>query len=178
MWRSLTLDQTWQATRFTYKYCIAYAWMLFCRLSSNCPLIAYFLKKNYSLRQNILKNMRVWEKSLTSVPIGVYLDLIQVWTWLGTGSTKNFEDLLKKVWPDAASDSGVQRPVSSQEVNLLRRSDRTLAFSVRSEGFQRLVVWRRRRLYWPDSGCVRSVSTGRIRSWFQRNWTSLESTER
>ena len=33
-----------------------------------------------------------------------------------------------------APDSEVQRPVSSQEVNLLRRSDRTLAFSVRSEG--------------------------------------------
>ena len=31
---------------------------------------------------------------------------------------------------------------------------------------------------WPDSGCVRLVSTGRIWSWFQRNWTSLESTRR
>ena len=119
MWRSLTLDQTWQATRFTFKYCIAYAWMLFCRLSSNRPLFAYFLKKNYSLRQNILKNLRVWERSLTSVPIGVYLDLIGVGTWLGTGSMKEFEDLLKKEWPDAAPDSDVQRPVNSQEVNLL-----------------------------------------------------------
>ena len=46
----------------------------------NCPLIAYFLKKNYSLRQNMLKNLRVCERSLTSVLIGVYLDLIEVRT--------------------------------------------------------------------------------------------------
>ena len=64
--------------------------------------------------------MRVWERSLTSVPIGVYLDLIWVGTWLGIGSTKDFEDLLKKEWPDAAPDSEVQRPVSSQEVNYCR----------------------------------------------------------
>ena len=51
-----------------------------CRLSSNCPLIAYFLKKNYNLRQNIFKNLRVGEMSLTSVLIGVYLDLIGVGT--------------------------------------------------------------------------------------------------
>ena len=118
MWRSLTLDQTWQATSFTYKYCICMNVVLsFCSI---CPLIAYFLKKNYSLRQNILKNIRVWERSLTSVPIGVYLDLIWVETWLRTGSTKDIEDLLKKEWPDAAPDSDVQRPVSSQEVNSYR----------------------------------------------------------
>ena len=35
---------------------------------------------------------------------------------------------------DAAPDSEVQRQVSSQEVNLLRWSDRTLLFSVRSDG--------------------------------------------
>ena len=91
--------------------------MLFCHLSSNHPHFAYFLKKNYSLRQNILKNLRVWERSLTSVQIGVYLDLIWVGTWLGTGSMNNFEELLEKEWPDAASDSDVQRPVSSHEVN-------------------------------------------------------------
>ena len=98
----------------------------------NHPFIAYFLKKNYSLRQNILKNLRVWERSLTSVPIGVYLDLIKVGTWLGTGSMKNFEDLLEKSdrtlhrtlkssvqivhrrWTDATMewlDSAVQRPI-------------------------------------------------------------------
>ena len=41
---------------------------------------AYFLKKKYYLRQNILKNLRVLERSLTSVPIGVYLSLIEVGT--------------------------------------------------------------------------------------------------
>ena len=34
--------------------------------------------------------------SLTLVPIGVYLDLIEVGTRLGIGSMKDFEDLLKK----------------------------------------------------------------------------------
>ena len=134
MWRSLTLDQTWQATRFTYKYCICMNVVLSFILI--CPLICLF-SKNYSLRQNILKNLRVWERSLTSVLIGVYLDLIRVGTWLGTGSTQDFEDLLEKEWPDAAPDSDVQRLVSSQEVNLLRRSDRMLkqcSPSVRSDG--------------------------------------------
>ena len=62
----------------------------------NYPCIAYFLKNKYSLRQNTLKNLRVWERSLTSVLIGVYLGLIKVETWLGIGSAKDFEDLLKK----------------------------------------------------------------------------------
>ena len=34
--------------------------------------------------------------SLTSVPIGVYLDLIDIGTRLGTGSSKDFKELLKK----------------------------------------------------------------------------------
>ena len=131
--KKLNLDQTWQATRFTFKYCICMnvVWSFIL----NRPLLHIFFKKrNYSLGQNILKNMRVWERSLISVPIGVYLDLIRVGTWLGTGNTKDIEDLLEKEWPDAAPDSKVQRPVSSLEVNLLRWSDRTLLFSVRSDG--------------------------------------------
>ena len=137
---------------------------------SICPLVAYFLKKNYSLRQNILKNMRVWERSLTLVPIGVYLDLIQVRTWLGTGSAKELWRFAGKGAPDAAPDAAVQRPVSSQEVNCCWRSDRTLRFSVRScdEDEEELTT----------PTCVRSWITGRVRSWFQRNWTSLESTGR
>ena len=93
---------------------------------SICPLIAYFLKKNYSPRQNILKNLRVWERSLISVPIGVYLDLIQVGTWLGTGSAKDSWRFTGKGAPDAA----VQCPVSSQEVNCCWRSDRTLSLCI------------------------------------------------
>ena len=51
------LGSNLKATRFTYKYCICMNVVLsFCSI---CPLVAYFLKKNYSLRQNILKNMRV-----------------------------------------------------------------------------------------------------------------------
>ena len=103
-------------------------------ISFDYPFIAYFLKKKYSLRQNILKNLRVWERSLTSVPIGVYLDLIWVGTWLGIGSAEEHWRFTGKEWPDAASDSAVQHPVSSQEVNSLRRSDRTLRFSVQSVG--------------------------------------------
>ena len=106
--------------------------MLFCHFCSICPLVAYFLKKNYSLRQNILKNMRVWERSLTSVPIGVYLDLIQVGTWLGTGSAKDLWRFAGKGAPDDAPDAAVQCPVSSHEVNRSWRSDRTLRLCIRS----------------------------------------------
>ena len=148
----------------------------------NCPLIAYFLKKIYSLRQNILKNLRVWERSLSSVPIGVYLNLIGVGTWLGTGSTKDFEDLLEKEWPDVAPDSDVQRPVSSQEVNCCWEGVTGCWNSVfLASGqmvIQRPVDRRRRRLLAPDSGCVRSIGIGHVWSWFQGIWTSLESTRR
>ena len=44
------------------------------------PFIAYFAKKISSLWQNILKSLRVRERSLISVPIGVYLGLIEVGT--------------------------------------------------------------------------------------------------
>ena len=71
----------------------------------NLPFIAYFLKKNYSLRQNTLKILRVWEWSLTSVPIGVYLSLIEVGTWLGKGSAKELWRFATKWCPDASSDS-------------------------------------------------------------------------
>ena len=70
--------------------------MFFCRFSSITHLLPIFLKKNYSLRQNILKNLRVWGRSLTSVPIGIYLDLIEVGTRLGIDSSKDFEELLKR----------------------------------------------------------------------------------
>ena len=64
------------------------------------PFIAYFLKKKYSLRQNILKKLRVWERSLTSIPIGAYLGLIEVGTWLGTGSAKEHWRFAEKGRPD------------------------------------------------------------------------------
>ena len=40
------------------------------------PFVAYFLKNNYI-------NLRVWERSLISVSIGVYLGLIEVWDLIG-----------------------------------------------------------------------------------------------
>ena len=144
------------------------------------PFIAYFLKKKYSLRQNILKILRVWERSLTLVPIGVYLDLIKVETWLGTSSTKDFEDLLEKEWPDAAPDSKVQRPVSSQEVNHYCEGVTGCWNSVLPASGQKVILRPVKRRRWrqdrPDSGCVRSVGTGRVQSWLEGIWTSLEST--
>ena len=101
-------------------------------VSLQSPFIAYFLKKNYSLRQNILKILRVWERSLTSVPIGIYLDLILVGTWLGTGNVKQLWRFAGKGSSDAALDTTVQRPVSSQEVNCCWRNDRMMRLCVRS----------------------------------------------
>ena len=71
----------------------------------NYPFIAYFLKKKYSLRQNILKKLRVWERSLTSIPIGAYLGFIEVGTWLGTGSAKEHWRFAKKGWLDVGPDT-------------------------------------------------------------------------
>ena len=104
----------------------------------NHPFIAYFLKKNYSQRKNTLKNLRVWERSFTSVLIGVYLDLIEVGTWLGTGSTKDFEDLLKK------SD---------------RTLHRTLKSSIRSVDKWRTIAAKE----WPDARIVFSLRP--VRRW-------------
>ena len=144
----------------------------------NCPLIAYFLKKNYSLRQNILKILRVWERSLTSVSIGVYLDLIEVGTWLETGSMKDFEDLLEKEWPDAAPNSEVQHPVDSREVqnpwncDWIRpvNPDRTQPESGASS-LLRLRSTGRWIAFWPDAGRTlfqRSVTPS------QQQFTSCE----
>ena len=143
------------------------------------PFIAYFLKKNYSLRQNTLKNLRVWERSLTSIPIGVYLGLIEVGTWLGTGSTKELWRFAGKEWPNAAPDSEVQRPVTSQEVNRCYEGvTRCWNSSFPASGqmaFLHPVKRRRWRQVGPNSGYVRSVVVGRVRSQLERFWTSLES---
>ena len=45
----------------------------------NCPLIAYFLKKNYSLRQNILKNFEgLWEVTHISLNWCLFRSY---WSW-------------------------------------------------------------------------------------------------
>ena len=62
----------------------------------NCPLIAYFLKKNYSLRQNIFEIFEGLREVTHINPNWCFLDLIEVGTRLGIGSTKDFEDLLEK----------------------------------------------------------------------------------
>ena len=41
---------------------------------------------------------------------------------------------------------------------------------------QRSIKRRRSRQWGPNSGCVRLGLTGRVRTWFQGFWTSLEST--
>ena len=151
---------------FQVLHCICM--IVVCRFSSIALLFAYFLKKNYSLRQNTLKILRVWERSLTSVPIGVYLDLIEVGTWLGTGSTKELWRIAEKEWPDAAPDSDVQRPVSSQEMNHCYEGvTGCWNSSYRASGqvaFLRPVKRRRRSKDRLDSSCVRSVVIGRVRS--------------
>ena len=181
MWRSLTLDQTWRATRFTYKYCIAYAWMLFCCLSSNCPLIAYFLKKNYSLRQNIFEKNWGFERGHSHqsqlVFIWIFLKLELDWE---QAARRN----LKIRW---RSDRTLHRTLMSSVRSVHRRWtcykgvtgcwNSVLSVSGQKE-LQRPVDHEDIKARWSNSGCVRSVSTRRVRSRFQRIWTSLESTER
>ena len=173
MWRSLTLDQTWQATRITFKYCIAYAWMLFCRLSSNCPLIAYFLKKNYSLRKNIFKKFEglreVTHISLNFCLFGSY------WSWDLIGNMQHeghWRFVGERV---TVRCTGLWSPASGQFTGgelLLRRSDRTLKqiFPMSDQMTSlRLVKRRRRSKDRPDSSCVRSVVVGRVWSWLGRS---------
>ena len=143
----------------------------------NCHLIAYFLKKNYSLRQNIFENFEGLREVTHISPnwclFGSYWswDLIEnrqhegLWRFAGKRVTGRCTglwspasgqftggELAAKEWPD----STFQCPVSWR-------------ISVRSS----MKAFKAR---WPDSGCVRSVSTGRVRSWFQGFWTSLKST--
>ena len=84
------------------------------------PFVAYFLKNNYSRRQIILKNLRVWEWSLISVPIGVYFGLIEVGTRLGKSGVQEWRKTIAKggpddqqcfysVWCDDVSASGQRR---------------------------------------------------------------------
>jgi len=82
-------------------------------------LIAYFSRQNYSRRQIILKKLRVWERSLICVPIGVYLGLIGVGTWLGESVMEKGGKLqLKRDWtqgpdsPFAASGQYIRRRCS------------------------------------------------------------------
>ena len=154
MWRSLTLDQTWQATRFTYKYCICLNVVLsFCSI---CPLVAYFLKKNYSLRQNILKNLRVWEKSLTSVLFVFIWILFMLGLEWEQAAWRNIEDLLQK------SDRTLHRTLMSSVRSVHRRwtaaegvTELYLSASGQKE-LQRLVDHEDIKARWPDSGCIRS----------------------
>ena len=129
--------------------------MLFCRFLSITHFIAYFLKKKYSLWQNILKNLRVWERSLTSVLIVVYLGLIEVGTWLGTGSAKEHWRFAEK------GDRTLHRTLDSSVRSVHRRwieaqrSDRTLkqcSSCVRSDGG-------------PTSSQAKKVYTGSTELW-------------
>ena len=127
MWRCLTLDQTWQATRITFKYCIPYACVLFCRFLSNYPFIAYFLKKKYSLRQNILKKNWGFERGHSHqsqlVFIWVLLKLGLDWEQAARRTLKNCWKRVTGRW------IGLYSPTSGQFTGgepLLRRSDRTL----------------------------------------------------
>ena len=64
---------------------------------SICPLIAYFLKKNYSLRQNILKKIGRFERGHSHQS-----QLVFIWLLFELGldweqaAGKDFEDLLEK----------------------------------------------------------------------------------
>ena len=59
---------------------------------------------------------------------------------------------------------------------MLQWSDQTLLFSVWSDGVPAFSRAKTMEIVGPDSGCVRSVVIGRVRSRLQGIWTSLEST--
>ena len=112
--------------------------MLFCRFSSNHPFIAYFLKKNYSLRQNIffkkIEGLRGQSYQSQLVFIWILSKLRLDWEQAARRTLKNCCKGVIGRWTELCS------PMSSQFIGgelLLRRSDRTLkqcSPSVRSEG--------------------------------------------
>ena len=115
---------------------------------SICPLIDYFLKKNYSLRQNILKNMRVWERSLTSVQLVFIWILFMLGLDWEQAARRKFEVLLVKV------HRTLHRTLLSSVRSVHRRW--TTAKGVTGhcvcasgqEGIQRPVDRRKDKLYW------------------------------
>ena len=92
------IGRAFEASIDSKPYCVA-------TCCSSPFLLHIFLKYNYSLRKNTLKILRAWERPLTSVPIGVYLRLFEVGTWLGKGSAKELWRFAEKWWPDFAPDS-------------------------------------------------------------------------
>ena len=94
---------------------------------SICPLIAYFLKKNYSLRQNILKNHEGL-REVTHISPNWYL-FGSYWSWDLIGNRQH-----EGLWRFARKRvtgccTGLWSPASGQFTGgelLLRRSDRTL----------------------------------------------------
>ena len=112
--------------------------MLFCHFSSNHPFIAYFLKKNYSLRQNIFEKHESLREVTHISPnwclFGSY------WSWDLIGNMQH-----EGLWRFAGKGvtgrcTGLWCPASNQFTGgelLLRRSDRMLkqcSPSIRSEG--------------------------------------------
>ena len=133
MWRSLTLDQTWQAPRFTFKNCIAYAWMLLCHLSSFALLIiAYFLKRNYSVRQNIFEKLEGLREITHISPNWCLFGSYWSWDLIGIrqreGHWRFAEERVIRRY------TGLWCPASGQFIggeHLPSRSDRTLDCRVR-----------------------------------------------
>jgi len=68
-------------------------------------------KSLLSLRLNICENLRVWERSLIPVPLGVYLDLLEVGSWLRKSWAKFKVEKGLRGAPDDAPDSPAERPV-------------------------------------------------------------------
>ena len=62
----------------------------------NCPLIAYFLKKNYSLRQNIFERFEGLREVTHIIPNSCLFGSYWSWDLIGNRQHKDFEDLLEK----------------------------------------------------------------------------------
>ena len=78
----------------------------------NHPFIAYFLKKNYSLRQYILKILRVWERSLTSVPNWCLFGSYWSWDLIGNRQHEGLWRFAKKRVTGRCT--GLRSPASGQ----------------------------------------------------------------
>jgi hypothetical protein len=141
--------------------------------------IAYFVKKNTSLRQNILKNLRIWERSLISGSNWCLFRSLYIGTWLGEVTSEIGKKKGEKQQPDTGPDESLlnhrvrfrpspARPIVRRQFSWT--SDRTLDQTRRCDHCGRSWTSPARPVTrdgfpggpWPDFVRVRSPLTGRV----------------
>ena len=135
--------------------------MLFCRFCSICPLIDYFLKKNYSLRQNIFEKLEGLREVTHIGPNWCLFGSYWSWDLIGNKQHEGLWRFARKRVTERCT--GLWSPASGQFIGgepwckgVTRRWNNVLPASGQ-KAIQRPVKQRRWRQDRSNSGYVRSV---------------------